>query len=118
DFYVGTISVGLPGRQGHSVTVLLVVQPSGSCSPTRLKALPVGFNGETPSLTGVPVPFAFQLVDNCGNAVNAGQLTATFSNGDPALPLNLTDVANGVFSGTWFPPRGGTITTTFRPAAP
>jgi len=42
-------------------------------------------------------------VNDCGAAVNNGQIVATFSNGDPPLALNLADPNQGLYSGTWSP---------------
>jgi len=50
-----------------------------------------------------PTPLSIVLADNCGNLVTNGQVVATFSNGDPPLPLNLADPTRGLYSGTWTP---------------
>jgi uncharacterized protein (TIGR03437 family) len=41
-------------------------------------------------------------VNNCGESITNGQVTATFSNGDPPLALNL-DPATGLYAGAWTP---------------
>ena len=52
---------------------------------------------------GWPTPLAILLFDDCGNSVNNGQIVATFSNGDPPLPLALANPSQGLYSGTWSP---------------
>jgi uncharacterized protein (TIGR03437 family) len=42
-----------------------------------------------------------KVVDDCGNPQTSGSVVATFSNGDPALPL--IDLQDGAWSGTWVP---------------
>jgi uncharacterized protein (TIGR03437 family) len=42
-------------------------------------------------------------VDNCGNFVTNGQVTATFTNGDPPLALPLVNPDTGLYSATWTP---------------
>jgi uncharacterized protein (TIGR03437 family) len=94
--------------------VLLIVLPAGitlpsiqtkavphatTCTPTQL--LPVftllgtGFSTNAGWPTGIEVT----VVDDCGNALNSGSVTVTFSTGDPAL--SLASIGNGSWTGTW-----------------
>jgi uncharacterized protein (TIGR03437 family) len=60
-----------------------------------------------------------QLADDCGNPVLNGQVVTTFSNGDPALTMKLTDPVAGMYSATWSPGKISTpMTVTARAAAP
>jgi len=94
------------------VSLLLVTAPAGSrinqnvitqagCAPTQL--LPVftllGEQFNVPA--GWPSPIEVRVTDDCGNAMRAGSVVASFSNGDP--PLNLSPLLDGRWSGTWQP---------------
>jgi uncharacterized protein (TIGR03437 family) len=69
--------------------------------------------------TAWPVPIQVRLVNDCGDPVPNGQVVATFSNGDPPLPLNLSDIRSGLYAGTWTPRKTAQQTTiTMRAAAP
>jgi uncharacterized protein (TIGR03437 family) len=66
-----------------------------------------------------PVPLQIRLSDDCGNAVLNGQIVATFSNGDPPLPMPLTDAVNGFYSATWTPRKPASqVNVTARVSAP
>ncbi len=74
------------------------------CTPTQLlpliTSLGAGFN--VPA--GWPNPLEARVVDDCGNPAVDGSVVATFSNGDPPLPLvSLTD---GRWTQTWQPRNG------------
>jgi uncharacterized protein (TIGR03437 family) len=59
---------------------------------------------------GWPVLIAAQVIDDCGQPLTSGSVTATFSNGDPALPLN-SQLA-GMWSATWAPRKLSSVTIT------
>src|SRR5262249_25513625 len=68
---------------------------------------------------GWPSSMVVRLADDCGDPVLNGQVIATFSNGDPALALKLSDPSVGLYSGTWAPSRVSTqVTVSARAAAP
>jgi uncharacterized protein (TIGR03437 family) len=48
-----------------------------------------------------PTPLIIQVVDNCGNPMGAGTVTASFSDGEPLL--SLVSLGGGMWSGTWEP---------------
>jgi uncharacterized protein (TIGR03437 family) len=74
-------------------------------------------NFSTPA--GWPTPLAIALLDNCGNFVTNGQVVASFTNGDPVLPLTLANPASGLYSATWTPQRtGGQVTVNARASVP
>ena len=52
---------------------------------------------------GQPTPIRALVMDNCANQVDSGSVVATFSNGDPPLPL--TSVGLGEWSATWVPKK-------------
>ncbi|HEX5226900.1 MAG TPA: hypothetical protein VFW44_04285 [Bryobacteraceae bacterium] len=104
-------SVSLP--QSLHVEVLLIVLPAGStpglraalephattCTPKQL--LPVftllgtGFSASA----GWPTELEVTVVDDCGNPLTSGSVTATFSSGDPAL--SLISIGGGSWTATW-----------------
>lgn len=113
----GSASAGTGTPQILHVEILLLVLPAGvspsdqsasqselrphtvGCTPSKL--LPVFTQLGTGFTAAAAWPTAIQLtvVDDCGNPLVSGSLTATFSSGDPALSLD--SLKNGNWSGTW-----------------
>ncbi len=58
---------------------------------------------------GQPTPLQVTIFDNCGNNLNSGAVSATFSNGDPAVPLN--PLGAGQWSATWVPSNASATAT-------
>jgi uncharacterized protein (TIGR03437 family) len=95
------------------IAILLLVLPAGSssseqpalepratsCTPTKL--LPVFTLLGTGFTAAVAWPTAIEVtvVDDCGNSLVSGSVTATFSSGDPALSLD--SLNDGRWTGTW-----------------
>jgi uncharacterized protein (TIGR03437 family) len=73
------------------------------CTAKSLVATDVGLPFSFTSPASWPVPLRVLLKDSCGNAMADGQITATFSNGDPAVALKLLDAADGTYAATWVP---------------
>jgi uncharacterized protein (TIGR03437 family) len=73
------------------------------CVATRLIPTDVGLPFSFSSPASWPVPLRLLLADGCGNAISTGQVTATFSNGDPAVAMKLLDPSQGVYAATWVP---------------
>ncbi len=73
------------------------------CTAKSLVATDVGLPFSFTSPASWPVPLRVLLKDSCGNAMADGQITATFSNGDPAVALKLLDAADGAYAATWVP---------------
>lgn len=122
--YPGTITLAFSDSTTQTVTLLLVISSSAptasvktpipaapsarlhdsataACTPTKLlpvfTTLPTGFN----TAAAWPTPLVVQVVDDCGNALNAGSVIVSFSNGDP--PLGLLSIGAGNWAGTWVP---------------
>lgn len=113
--YTGKLEIGFDDNTVQTVEVLLVVagnSPGASsisttrlkpraaaCSPTKL--LPVfsslGQGFSVPA--GWPQTVSVNVVDDCGNAITAGSVTASFSDGDP--PLTLASLDTGTWTATW-----------------
>ena len=94
------------------IAVLLIVVPAAvtriseaAAAPacTAQKLLPVftqlGANFTT--VAAWPTPIEVTVVDDCGNLMTAGNVTASFSDNDPSLPL--TSLNDGRWSATWQP---------------
>jgi len=128
--YTGDVTVALSSTSIRAVNVTLVVQPATTvasakdraavgCTPARLALTQTGLVNSFAAPAGWPSPLVVRLADDCGDPVLNGQVVATFSNGDPALALKLTDRGSGLYSATWAPGRVSTqMTVSARAAAP
>jgi uncharacterized protein (TIGR03437 family) len=85
----GSISSAQPGLRPHA----------SSCAPAQL--LPVFTLLGTGFTAAVAWPTAIEVtvVDDCGNPLVSGSVTATFSSGDPALALE--SLNDGRWTATW-----------------
>jgi uncharacterized protein (TIGR03437 family) len=72
---------------------------AGACTPTRLLALPTSLQTNFVVPAGWPSLLESRVIDDCGDPLINGTVTATFSNGDPPLPL--VSMRNGLWQGTW-----------------
>lgn len=126
--YYGEISVSTSTDEVRTVNITAIVQPRLStasagrelegCTPTAMAAVHTGLVSNFRTPAAWPVPLTVRVIDNCGEAVPNAQVVATFSNGDPALPMRLVN-PNGSYSTTWAPARTGSQTTvSVRIAAP
>jgi uncharacterized protein (TIGR03437 family) len=109
--YNGTITFAFSDNSTQTVQLLLVVTsgstnrpaaPGGrtaACAPSKLlplfTSLGTGFN----VTTGWPSAVELRVVDDCGQALTSGAVTASFSNTDPSLNLNA--LGEGRWAGTW-----------------
>ena len=107
------------------IEVLLVVLPAGSssvvpaersaephatgCTPTKL--VPVFTQLATGFATAAawPTEIEVTVVDDCGTPLTTGSVSATFSDGDPAL--SLASLKDGRWSATWEPGNKTTAVT-------
>ena len=115
--YRGTVTLRFSGdATGRPIAILLLVLPAGStpggsiqlkdsraatCAPTKLlplfTKLPAGF--KTP--VSWPTPIEATVIDDCGSPMVTGSVAASFSSGDPTLPLS--SLRDGRWTGTWQP---------------
>jgi uncharacterized protein (TIGR03437 family) len=72
---------------------------TASCTPTQLVPAITTLGQSFGVPAAWPVVLEAQVTDDCGNALNAGDVTASFSNGDP--PLSLLAIQNGTWQSTW-----------------
>jgi uncharacterized protein (TIGR03437 family) len=109
--YTGLVSYALSAAAVRSVNVTLVVTEAGAaavadvttCTPKQLVATQIGLVDNFSLLAGLPVGLQVLVIDDCGNPIPNGQVTATFSNGDSPLTLAPVDTVSGIYAGTWTP---------------
>ncbi len=87
--------------------------PAAECTPARLYAALRTLGSNFTSPAGWPSSIEAQVLDDCGTAVANATVVASFSNGDPSLPL--TSLRNGLYSATWRPvTTASQVTVTLR----
>jgi uncharacterized protein (TIGR03437 family) len=129
--YRGDVTLSFSTTEIRSTIITVVVQPATvmssakardavpGCTPAKLALAPTGLSNSFATPAGWPTNLTVQLADDCGSPVLNGQVVATFSNGDPALPLKLTDSTIGVYSATWSPSKvSGVMTVKAQAVAP
>lgn len=77
-------------------------QAASGCAVSALALTETGIPNSFSVPAGWPAVLETTLTDNCGNAVEGGSVVASFSNGDPPLPL-LDTGTGGRYSATWQP---------------
>ena len=115
-----TLIVANPGGAVKASSVTRVTQPKAlTCTPTALAPAQTGLVNNFSEPAAWPTPLVIQLSDDCGSAVNNGQIVATFTNGDPPLILNLADPTKALYSGTWSPRKAASqVAVNIRASAP
>jgi len=99
------------------IAVLLVVTPAGAigaaahavsaaCTPTKLLPVFTELGSNFATVAAWPTPIEVTIVDDCGNFITVGNVTASFSDSDPSLPL--TSLNDGRWSATWQPSSAST----------
>jgi adhesin/invasin len=89
----------------------MTARDSTGCTPTQLVPAITTLGQSFGVPAAWPVAIEAEVTDDCGNALNTGDVTASFSNGDPAL--NLLMVQGGTWQNTWRSGnRGGPVTLT------
>jgi uncharacterized protein (TIGR03437 family) len=107
--YTGGVSYALSGAAVRTVNVTLIVQSTpahaagSGCAASKLAPTQTALLNNFATPAGLPVPLQVSLFDNCGNAVANGQVSVSFSNGDPPLALPAVDSVSGNYSATWTP---------------
>jgi trimeric autotransporter adhesin len=125
--YTATLNVTFSGGALRAVPVTLTVYAgtvgSGSsrkavCAATQLLPALTAVSQGFSLPAGWPTPIDVTVVDDCGQPLTNGSVTATFTNGD--APLALSNLQGGMWSGTWAPrsAENVTITVTAQSAPP
>ena len=109
--YSGEVAVQFATGSLRRVSVLLIVLPrpptlasgnaAAGCTPTKLLPVFTQLASGFKVAAGWPTAIEVRLVDDCGDPATAGAVVATFSNGDPGLPLS--SLRDGRYTGTWTP---------------
>jgi uncharacterized protein (TIGR03437 family) len=137
--YQGSVNYSLSASALRTVNVVLIVTASAAapqalsaggtpdnaaprastCTPNTLVPVDTGLVSNFSAYVAWPTPLTIQLPNDCGSPVTNGQVVATFSNGDPPLPLALADSSLGTYSGTWTPRKAvSQMTITVQASAP
>jgi uncharacterized protein (TIGR03437 family) len=96
------VTIGLttpPATSANGKTGRLRDHSVALCSPTQLVPAITTLGQSFGVPAAWPVAIEAQVTDDCGNTLNAGAVTATFSNGDPSL--SLLSIQNGTWQSTW-----------------
>jgi uncharacterized protein (TIGR03437 family) len=115
NIYFGEIVLNFAEDQTfRHIAVLVIVLPAGgsagtahalsaasSCTPTKLLPVFTQLGANFSTVAAWPTPVQVIVVDDCGKFMTAGNVTASFSDTDPSLPL--TSLNNGSWSATWQP---------------
>ncbi len=116
----GTITLQLSDLSPpRTVQVLMVVAPDGTaaepasgfashreaagCASTKLIPLFTQVGGLSSVPAGWPATITAQVVDDCGSAMDGGEVVVSFTNGD--VPQSLKNLTGGKWTTTWTPLR-------------
>ena len=69
------------------------------CTPSALLPLVTSIGAQFTVPAGWPNALEVRVVDDCGDAHTSGSVSASFSNGDPPVPL--VSLKDGRWTGTW-----------------
>ena len=72
---------------------------AANCTPTKLLPLLTSLGAQFTVPAAWPNTLEAQVVDDCGNPQVSGTVVASFTNGDPPVPL--LSLKNGSWTGTW-----------------
>ncbi|HUA20693.1 MAG TPA: hypothetical protein VMB25_18220 [Bryobacteraceae bacterium] len=118
-FYGGGITVALGAQSARTLHAgFSVTDSTQGCVPEQLYLTETGIADGFATRTGFPTALQAVLVDDCGNFVSNALVSATFSNGDPGIPME--PVGLGQYAGTWVPSQtsgslpGGTVSAELR----
>jgi uncharacterized protein (TIGR03437 family) len=95
---VNILSLLIGSGSGSSTSASRPLTTS-TCTPTKLLPLVTSLGSQFTVPAAWPTTVSAQVVDDCGNPDVSGTVTASFSNGDPPLPL--ISLKNGEWAGTW-----------------
>jgi len=114
--YRGALAVALSDGTSRTVSLVLVVTPTGAsaasakvrgadaaCTPAALAPIFTLLADGFSVSPGYPGQVAVRVIDNCARLMTAGNVTVSFSNGDP--PQRLVSLKDGTWAGTWTPVR-------------
>jgi uncharacterized protein (TIGR03437 family) len=118
--YNAVITVAFDDNTVSQVNLVLVVSagtgvpkpglPGAGCAPSKQVPLFTSIGPGFSATVGWPAPIEVRVVDDCGNLLVKGSVTASFSNNDPALPLN--SLLDGRWTATWQVGKSGSVSVT------
>ena len=83
---------------------------AASCAPTKLVPVSTQLGSGFSVPAGWPVTLEASVVDDCGQPLTDGSVSASFSSGDPMIAL--ASQQDGTWTGTWNPRSGTNVTVT------
>jgi trimeric autotransporter adhesin len=121
--YRGSLTMSFSDGSTRNVAIVLVLLPansntpaaearpaaSGTCTPTTLVPVFTLLEDGFSIPAGFPGQVAVSVIDDCANPMTTGNVTVSFSNGDPAL--GLISLKNGTWAGTWTPAHNASQVT-------
>ena len=108
------VAPAAPATPAQVPAVSSSVRPSAAgpiCSNAQLVPTQTGLVSNFSAPTSWPTQIAIRLFDTCGSVISNGTVYATFTNGDPLLPLLPVSSGQGLYSGTWTPRRTSNAVT-------
>ena len=94
---IAVLAIVVPGaatRTGQAAT-------ASTCTPSKLLPVFTQLGANFATVAAWPTPIEVTIVDDCGNFLTAGSVTASFSDSDPSL--SLASLKDGRWSATWQP---------------
>jgi uncharacterized protein (TIGR03437 family) len=79
---------------------------ASNCTPTKLLPVFTQLGANFSTVAAWPTPIEVTIVDDCGSLLTTGNVTASFSDSDPSLPLS--SLEDGRWSATWQPRSSAT----------
>ncbi len=96
--HIAVLLIVIPGASSRTHQAAAI---ASSCAPTKLLPVFTQLGANFATVAAWPTPVEVTIVDDCGNFMTTGNVTASFSDGDPSLPL--TSLNDGRWSATWQP---------------
>jgi trimeric autotransporter adhesin len=121
--YQGTVTLTFSDGSTRAVNIVFIVtaaspsshavKPAATTCPSLLNVVFTQLSAGSNVSVGFPGQVTVKIADDCGTLLVAGTVAASFSNGDPPIPL--TSLNDGTWAGTWtpqFPASQAVVTAT------
>ena len=116
---LGSVNVTLILGTGTGAAIRETVRPEAAaavCSPAALVLTETGIPNSFSVPAGWPAVLTATMTDDCGNTIDGGSVTASFSNGDPPLDLSAQG-SSGQYLASWQPSNLSNATITLKGVA-
>jgi len=102
-FYSGLVNVAFEAGALRTLNIgISVLDPANAnCAPQALYLTETALGDSFATRIAFPTPLEVVLLDDCGNLVSNGLVSAAFSNGDP--DIDLEPLGQGRYAATWMP---------------